>query len=131
MRVAIYTRISTDEDHQPYSLEAQATRLGAYVESQGEWCLVRRFTDQVSGATLARPGLAQALAEARPGRFDLLLVYRVDRLARSVRGLAQVLEELDAAGVAMRPVTTPFEFAGDDLLPAARSRMADAAERPG
>ena len=100
MRVASYTRISTDEDHQPYSLEAQDGRLRAYVESQHGWELVRSFTDQLSGVSLERPGLRRALTEARAGRFDLLLVYRVDRLSRSVRGLAQVLEELDQAGVA-------------------------------
>src|SRR5579862_6289287 len=76
MRVATYTRISTDEEHQPYSLEAQDGRLRSYVESQGDWELVRTFTDQVSGATLERPGLRRALTEARAGRFDLLLVYR-------------------------------------------------------
>jgi site-specific DNA recombinase len=109
MRVATYTRISTDEEHQPYSLEAQDGRLRAYVESQDGWELVRSFTDQLSGASLERPGLRRALSEARAGRFDLLLVYRVDRLSRSVRGLAQVLEELDQAGVAFRSATEPFD----------------------
>jgi site-specific DNA recombinase len=90
-------------------LEAQAGRLNAYVTSQGNWKLVRSFTDQVSGATLERPGLARALTEARAHQFDLLLVYRVDRLARSVRGLAQILEELDQAGVAFRSATEPFD----------------------
>ena len=91
MRVAIYTRISTDEERQPFSLEAQTTRLDAYVTSQGDWQKVREFTDQRSGATLERTGLQRCLAEAKAGRFDLLLVYRVDRLSRSVRGLAQIL----------------------------------------
>ena len=109
MRVATYTRISTDEDHQPYSLEAQAERLAAYVKSQPDWDLSRRFSDQASGATTERPELQRALAEARAGRFDLLLVYRVDRFSRSVRGLAQLLEDLDAAGVAFRSATEPFD----------------------
>ena len=116
MRVATYTRISTDEDHQPYSLGAQAERLGNYVASQDGWELVRRFTDQASGATTERPGLQRALNEAKANRFDLLLVYRVDRFARSVRGLAQLLEELDAAGVAFRSATEPF----DTTTPAGR-----------
>ncbi len=114
--MATYTRISTDEDHQPYSLEAQAERLGNYVASQDGWELVRRFTDQASGATTERPGLQRALAEAKAERFDLLLVYRVDRFARSVRGLAQLLEELDAGGVAFRSATEPF----DTTTPAGR-----------
>ncbi|MGZ4139297.1 MAG: recombinase family protein [Actinomycetota bacterium] len=53
--------------------------------------------------------MQRALAEARAGRFDLLLVYRVDRFARSVRGLAQILEELDQAGVSFRSATEPFD----------------------
>jgi len=63
----------------------------------------------MSGAQLERPSLQRALLEAKAKRFDLLLVYRVDRLARSVRGLAQILEELDAAGVAFRSATEPFD----------------------
>src|SRR5215469_10182240 len=109
MRVATYTRISTDEEHQPFSLEAQAQRLGSYIESQDSWQLVHRFTDQMSGSTLERPGLEAALAIARAKRYDMLLVYRVDRLSRSVRGLAQVLEELDHAGVSFRSATEPFD----------------------
>jgi site-specific DNA recombinase len=109
MRIATYTRISTDEDHQPFSLGAQADRLAKYVASQDGWRLVRTFTDQMSGATLERPNLQEALLEAKAQRFDLLLVYRVDRLSRSVRGLAHVLEELDGAGVAFRSATEPFD----------------------
>ena len=109
MRVATYTRISTDEEHQPFSLEAQAHRLGSYIQSQDNWQLVHRFTDQMSGSTLERPGLQQALAYARVKRYDMLLVYRVDRLSRSVRGLAQLLEELDHAGVSFRSATEPFD----------------------
>src|SRR5207249_1353117 len=109
MRVATYTRISTDEEHQPYSLEAQATRLGSYIDSQEGWELARQFTDSMTGATTERPGLQRMLTEAKTGRFDLLLVYRVDRFSRSVRGLAQLLDELDKAGVAFRSATEPFD----------------------
>ncbi len=109
MRIATYTRISTDEVNQPYSLGAQSERLASYVASQEDWQLVGTFTDQMSGAKLERPGLQGALRAAQAGRFDLLLVYRVDRLARSVRGLAEVLETLDAAGVGFRSATEPFD----------------------
>jgi site-specific DNA recombinase len=111
MRIATYTRISTDEDHQPYSLEAQSGRLRSYIESQEGWELAREFSDQASGATTERPSLQRALTEARARRFDLLLVYRVDRLARSVRGLAGLLEQLDQAGVSFRSATEPFDTA--------------------
>src|SRR6202047_2935839 len=86
MRVATYTRISTDEEHQPYSLEAQDTRLRAYVASQEGWELTHQYSDRMTGSTLERPELQRALADGRLGRFDLMLVYRVDRLSRSVRG---------------------------------------------
>ena len=49
MRVAIYTRISTDEEHQPYSLEAQDLRLAAYVQSQDSWEATRRYSDCMTG----------------------------------------------------------------------------------
>ncbi len=116
MRIATYTRISTDEVNQPYSLGAQSERLGSYIASQEDWELVTTFTDQISGAKLERPGLNGALRAAKAGRFDLLLVYRVDRLSRSVRGLAEVLETLDGAGVGFRSATEPF----DTTAPAGR-----------
>ncbi len=116
MRIATYTRISTDEEHQPYSLSAQSDRLGKYIDSQEDWHLVREFSDQMSGASLERPGLMRALGEACARRFDLLLVYRVDRLSRSVRGLAQILEELDRANAGFRSATEPF----DTTTPAGR-----------
>jgi site-specific DNA recombinase len=109
VRVATYTRISTDEDRQPFSLGAQAERLEAYARSQDGWRIVRRFTDQASGATLDRPGLRRALSEAAAGVYELLLVYRVDRLSRSVRQLAEIGESLDDFGVSLRSATEPFD----------------------
>ena len=109
MRVATYTRISTDEDRQPFSLGAQAERLEAYARSQDGWRILRRFTDSASGATLDRPGVRDAIEQARTGVYELLLVYRVDRLSRNVRQLAQLAEELEKAGVALRSATEPFD----------------------
>ena len=109
MRIATYTRISTDEDRQPFSLGAQAERLEAYAASQDGWRIVRRFSDQASGASLKRDGLQRALAEASAGVYELLLVYRVDRLSRNVRQLAQLAEHLDRASVSLRSATEPFD----------------------
>lgn len=109
MKVATYSRISTDEDRQPFSLEAQMDRLKSYISAHDGWTLARSYSDQVSGKTLDRPGLKQALADAQDKRYDLLLVYKVDRLARSTSGLVQVLEGLDVAGVAFRSVSEPFD----------------------
>src|SRR3954454_7420033 len=91
LRVALYTRRSTDDEHQPYTIEAQTDRLTAYVSSQPGWQIVARFTDDASGATMNRPGLTDALDAARNGEYDLLLVYRLDRFSRRIRDLATLM----------------------------------------
>jgi site-specific DNA recombinase len=108
-RVCLYLRISTDEDHQPTSLVTQRERLERYCQAMGDWHVVHIFEDQASGATLDRTGLKQALGLARERRFDLLLVYRVDRLSRKVRQLAGLAEELDRLGVVLKSATEPFD----------------------
>jgi site-specific DNA recombinase len=109
MRVCLYLRISTDEDHQPTSLRTQRERLERYCQAMDDWRVVHAFDDQASGATLDRPGLQQALELARERRFDLLLVYRVDRLSRKVRQLAVLCEELDQLDVVLKSATEPFD----------------------
>ena len=73
-RVAIYIRRSTDDEHQPYSIEAQTGSLTAYVASQPGWTLVAEYTDDASGATTDRPGLSARSPPPGPGAFDVLLV---------------------------------------------------------
>lgn len=109
VRVGIYVRRSTDDEHQPYSIEAQDTRLDAYIGSQPGWRLVARFPDDASGATTERDGLQRALAAARAGLIDVLLVYRVDRFSRNLRDMVVLLDELDQAGVVFRSATEPFD----------------------
>jgi DNA invertase Pin-like site-specific DNA recombinase len=109
-RVAIYIRRSTDEDHQPFSLEAQETKLRAFVASQpGDWQIVAVYSDDASGATTDRPELQKALRAARAGLFDTMLVYRVDRFSRSLRDLTTLLDDLDEAEVVFRSATEPFD----------------------
>lgn len=109
LRVAIYTRRSTDDEHQPYTIEAQTEKLTAYVNSQPGWQIVNQFTDDASGATLERPGLTRALTAARAGKYDLLLVYRLDRFSRRIRDLATLMDELEEVGVHFRSATEPFD----------------------
>ena len=93
-RIAIYLRRSTDEDNQPYSLEAQETKLRAFVESQpGDWQIVMVYSDDASGATTDREELQKMLRAARAGLFDTVLVYRVDRFSRSLRDLVGLLDD--------------------------------------
>jgi site-specific DNA recombinase len=108
-RVCLYVRISTDEDHQPTSLRTQLERLERYCEAMEDWHVVHAFEDQASGVTLDRPGLKQALGLGRERRFDLLLVYRVDRLSRKVRQLAGLADELDRLGSVLKSATEPFD----------------------
>jgi site-specific DNA recombinase len=109
LRVCLYTRISTDEENQPTSLHSQRERLEAFVRSQEGWRVVAHEEDRATGTKLDRPGLQEALDLARAGKVDLLLVYRVDRLSRKVRQLAQLAEELDRLGVSLRSATEPFD----------------------
>ena len=110
VRVALYLRISTDEEHQPFSLEAQEHRLRAFVESQPGWVLARSpYVDQMSGAKIERPALQRALRDASLGLYDVLLVYRVDRFARKLSVLVDLLEQLDNSGVAFRSATEPID----------------------
>jgi site-specific DNA recombinase len=108
-RVCIYTRISTDEENQPTSLHSQRERLEAFCKAQEGWRIVAHKQDQATGTKLDRPGLQAALDLARSGQVDMLLVYRVDRLSRKVRQLAQLTEELDAVDVVLKSATEPFD----------------------
>lgn len=109
VRVGIYKRRSTDDEHQPYSLEAQDTRLESYVDSQPGWHITMRFADDASGATTERDELQRAMRAARAGLIDVLLVYRVDRFSRNLRDMVELLDDLDQCGVVFRSATEPFD----------------------
>jgi site-specific DNA recombinase len=110
-RIAFYTRISTDEDHQKYSLEAQDERLRAFCQSQygDDWRLFRVYRDTEGGTHMNRPDLEEMLYEAEAQSFDILLVFRVDRLSRKVRDLAQIVDDLTKHEVTFKSVTEPFD----------------------
>jgi len=112
-RVAFYTRISTDEDHQKYSLGAQSERLEAFCKAEygDDWRLHKLYRDTESGTHMNRPGLEEMLYDVGARAFDTLLVFRVDRLSRKVRELAQMVDELTKNGVALKSITEPFDTA--------------------
>ncbi len=112
-RVAFYTRISTDEDHQKYSLDAQKDRLEAFCKSQygDDWSPFKVYRDTESGTHMNRPGLEEMLFDAEAEAFDVLLVFRVDRLSRKVRELAQMVDELTKHNVTLKSITEPFDTA--------------------
>jgi site-specific DNA recombinase len=110
-RIAFYTRISTDEDHQKYSLGAQKERLEAFCKAQygDDWELFKLYRDTESGTHMNRPGLEEMLYDAEAKAFDILLVFRVDRLSRKVRELAQMVDELTKYDIALKSITEPFD----------------------
>ena len=91
-----YARVSTDDQRMDLQRDA-LTAAGCE----------KVFTDTASGAKAARPGLAEALAFARKG--DVLVVWRLDRLGRSLPELVKVVGELEAAGVGFESVTERIE----------------------
>ncbi|MBT8224108.1 MAG: recombinase family protein [Dactylosporangium sp.] len=80
-----------------------------YVKSQPGWVLVAEYSDDASGATTDRPELQRALGAAKSGRYDILLVYRVDRFSRRLCDLLTLLRQLDEASVAFCSATEPFD----------------------
>ena len=117
IRCAIYTRKSSDEglDHAFNSLDAQAEACAAYIVSQRHegWKLVSdRFDDGgLSGGTLERPALQRLLAEIDAGRIGMVVVYKIDRLTRSLADFGRLVERLDAKGCSFVSVTQAFNTA--------------------
>jgi len=113
-RCAIYTRKSSEEglDQDFNSLDAQREACEAYVASQrheGWKLLPERYDDGgISGGTLNRPALQRLLVDIDAGRIDLVVVYKVDRLTRSLPDFAKLIERLDAAGASFVSVTQSF-----------------------
>ncbi|MGC4895468.1 recombinase family protein [Micromonospora sp. DT31] len=111
-RVCVYIRRSTDDEHQPFSLDAQRAALEKYVKSQPGWTIVAEYEDDASGATTHRPGLRKALHAAKAGLYDVLLVYRLDRFSRSVADLLDLINILEASGVRFSSATEPVDTGG-------------------
>jgi site-specific DNA recombinase len=113
-RCAIYTRKSTEYNLELAfnSLDAQREACEAYIKSQAHegWRLVHaRYDDGAySGASLERPALQQLLADVRAGEIDIVLVYKVDRLTRSLADFAKLIELFDAHYVSFVSVTQSF-----------------------
>src|SRR5512144_3027913 len=105
VRCAVYTRVSTDERlHMEFnSLDAQREAALAYIQSQKHegWILVGdRFDDGgFSGGSMDRPALQRLLRDVESGRIDVIVVYKVDRLSRSLTDFARIVEVLDTHNV--------------------------------
>lgn len=114
LRCAVYTRKSTEDGlEQEYnSLDAQFDACSAYILSQRHegWTLAPdRYDDGgFSGGNMERPGLKRLLADVAAGKVDVIVLYKIDRLTRSLADFAKIVEILDAAGASFVSVTQAF-----------------------
>jgi site-specific DNA recombinase len=117
VRCAIYTRKSTEEglDKEFTSLDAQREAAQAYIKSQaatGWTCLPSRFDDGgFTGGNMERPALKRLLDDIEAGKIDCVVVYKVDRLSRSLLDFARMMETFDNRQVAFVSVTQQFNTA--------------------
>jgi len=114
VRCAIYTRVSTDQglEQDFNSLDAQHDASQAYIRSQAHagWTLVRNKYDDggFSGGNTERPALQRLLGDIRSGKIDVIVVYKVDRLTRSLADFAKLVELFDQHNVSFVSVTQQF-----------------------
>src|SRR5665213_3174840 len=114
VRCAIYTRVSTDQglEQDFNSLHAQRDAAEAYIRSQAHasWTLIRsQYNDGgYSGGSIDRPALQRLLTEVRARKIDVIVVYKVDRLTRSLADFAKLVELFDSHGVSFVSVTQQF-----------------------
>jgi len=93
-RAALYMRVSTVDQH-PETQLLDLRQLAA----QRSFEIIHEYTDRISGVKARRPGLDQMMTYARRGRFDVVLVWAADRIARSTKHFLEVLDELNRLGI--------------------------------
>jgi len=114
LRCAVYTRKSTEDglDQEFNSLDAQYEACAAYALSQQHegWVLAKERYDDggFSGGDMDRPGLKRLLADMEAGRVDIVLLYKIDRLTRSLADFAKIVEVMDAARASFVSITQSF-----------------------
>jgi len=116
-RIAVYGRISTDAQ----SHASQLREVRAYVRRRWPKAEVNDYLDKASGARFSRERLDALMAEVRQGRVDVLAVYKLDRLGRSLQHLAQLIGEFEAHGTAL--VATSQGIDTSECNPAGRLQM--------
>ena len=116
-RIAVYGRVSTDGQ----SHASQLREVRAYVRRRWPKAEVTEYLDKASGASFSREGLDALMAEVRQGRVDILAVYKLDRLGRSLQHLAQLIGEFEAHGTAL--VATSQGIDTSESNPAGRLQM--------
>ena len=110
MKVSLYLRVSTeDQAKEGYSLEVQREYLESFAKREGFEIFKIYQDDGISGYTTERPVLKQLLKDAKQKKFNLVLVYKIDRFSRNLRDLLNLVDELSAYGVGFKSATEPFD----------------------
>ena len=113
MNVALYVRVSTEDQHP----ENQINELRKYASSRG-FVVYNTYIDRISGVRDSRPGLNDLMLDARRRCFDAVLVWKLDRLGRSLQHLISMVEEWKRLGVDFICMTEPIDTtsAGGELV---------------
>jgi DNA invertase Pin-like site-specific DNA recombinase len=116
-RIAVYGRVSTDAQNHA----SQLHEVRAYVRRRWPKAEVTEYLDKASGARFSREGLDALMREVRQGRVDVLAVYKLDRLGRSLQHLAQIIGELETHGTALAATSQGIDTSESN--PAGRLQM--------
>ena len=110
MKVALYIRVSTeDQAKEGYSLEVQREYLEDFAHREGYEIFKVYSDDGISAYSTRREALQQLLKDAKQKKFDLVLVYKIDRFSRNLKDLLNLVDELSVCGVAFKSATEPFD----------------------
>lgn len=109
-KAVIYVRVSTEEQAQSgYSINAQIEKLIATCKLNN-WELVEKYVDDgYSAKNLDRPNIQRLIEDSKAGKFNLVLVYKLDRLSRKLKDLSNLAEHFQTLGVGIRSITEPFD----------------------
>jgi len=119
MRAALYARVSTEEQTEGYSLDAQVECFRRYCQDQG-WQIVEEYLEPGASARSAeRPVFKQMLRDAEADLFDILVVHKLDRFSRSLRDTLNLMSDLCNWGVSFVSIQEQFDF----TVPAGRLQM--------
>lgn len=109
IRVALYARVSTEEQTENFSLGSQTELLKKHAKEH-QYKIYSIYIDGgYSGASYERPEFQRLLADAKQSRFDIVLVYRLDRFFRSNKDLLNVVDEMSSYNVDLKSITEPFD----------------------
>ena len=109
IKAALYARVSTEEQKENFSLASQLELLRKHAADNGYEIFDEYVDGGYSGTSFERPRFQKLMADARQGRVNLILVYKIDRFFRSNKDLLNVVYELEGMGVNIRSITEPFD----------------------